>query len=244
MARLGEGVTVEQARSELRGIAKALERERPVVNRGRGADVKPLLAWLTPPGVVVGLQLLLAAGLFVQLIACANVGLLGATWGIRQLMGNTPIQPPFWVRLDLDGRALAFVVAVAGMSALVVGLMPALQAGHLNVVDGLKEGSRSVAGRRASDTGCGRRELGSRPPREPRRSPWWRCARSDGLLCPHRSAFTEALVFEVFEGDALTRLREGGNLIPTFSIPRVSLSAAPLSPGDGSTGDNESGGVR
>jgi putative ABC transport system permease protein len=192
VARLGDGVTVEQARSELRGIAKALERERPVANRGRGADVKPLLAWLTPPGVVVGLKLLLAAGLFVQLIACANVanlllaksvaqrqeiamrlalgasrgrllrqftvetllvtaagaflGLLGATWGVRQLMGNTPIQPPFWVRLDLDGRVLAFVVAVAGMSALVVGLMPALQAGHLNVVDGLKEGSRSVAG--------------------------------------------------------------------------------------------------
>ena len=61
-------------------------------------------------------------------------------------MRNTPIQPPFWVRLDLDWRTLAFVVAVAGMSALVVGLMPALQAGHLNVVDGLKEGSRSVAG--------------------------------------------------------------------------------------------------
>ena len=61
------------ARSELRGIAAALEREHPDANRGRGAEVKPLLAWLTPPGVLVGLKLLLAAGLFVQLIACANV---------------------------------------------------------------------------------------------------------------------------------------------------------------------------
>jgi len=43
-------------------------------------------------------------------------------------------------------RAIAFVVAVAGTSALVVGLIPVLQAGHMNVVDGLKEGSRSVAG--------------------------------------------------------------------------------------------------
>ena len=73
VARLADGVTVEQARSELGGIARALERERPDANRGRGAEAKPLLAWLTPPGVVVGLKLLLAAGLFVQLIACANV---------------------------------------------------------------------------------------------------------------------------------------------------------------------------
>ncbi len=74
VARLADGVTVEQARSELGGIAKALEREHPDANRGRGAEAKPLLAWMTPPGVVVGLKLLLAAGLFVQLIACANAG--------------------------------------------------------------------------------------------------------------------------------------------------------------------------
>jgi putative ABC transport system permease protein len=190
VARLADGVTVEQARSELGGIAKALERERPDANRGRGAETKPLLAWLTPPGVVVGLKLLIAAGLFVQLIACANVanlllakfaaqrqeiamrmalgasrgrllrqftvetllvtaagavlGILAGAWGVGQLTG--PVTPPFWVRNDLDVRAFAFVVAVAGTSALVVGLMPVLQAGHMNVMDGLKEGSRSVAG--------------------------------------------------------------------------------------------------
>jgi putative ABC transport system permease protein len=192
VARLATGVTVEQARSDLRGIAASLERERADANRGRGAEVRPLLAWQTPPGVVVGFELLLAAGLFVQLIACANVanlllaksasqrqeiamrlalgasrgrllrqftvetllvtaagaalGLLAATWGVGQLMADTPVQPPFWVRLDLDLRAFAFVVAIAGASTLVVGLMPVLQARHLNVADGLKEGSRSVAG--------------------------------------------------------------------------------------------------
>ncbi len=102
VARLADGVTVEQARSELGGIAKALERERPDANRGRGAEAKPLLAWLTPPGVVVGLKLLLAAGLFVQLIACANVAnLLLAKFaaqrqeiamrdGARRLAGTSP----------------------------------------------------------------------------------------------------------------------------------------------------------
>ena len=35
--------------------------------------MKPLLEWLTPPGVAAALRLMLAAGLLVQLIACANV---------------------------------------------------------------------------------------------------------------------------------------------------------------------------
>jgi putative ABC transport system permease protein len=192
VARLAPGVTVEQARGELVGISRALEREHPDANRGRGAEAKPLLDWLTPPGVVVGLALLLAAGLFVQLIACANVanlllakavaqrqeiamrmalgasrgrllrqftvetllvtsagaalGLLAGTWGVRQMMLATPVPPPFWVRLDLDLRAFAFVAAVAGVSALVVGLIPVLQAGGLDIVEGIKAGSRGVAG--------------------------------------------------------------------------------------------------
>ena len=61
-------------------------------------------------------------------------------------MRATPVPPPFWVRLDLDFRAFAFVAAVAAVSALVVGLLPVLQAGGLDVVEGLKAGSRGVAG--------------------------------------------------------------------------------------------------
>jgi putative ABC transport system permease protein len=199
VARLADGVTVEQARSELGGIASALARERPDANRGRGAEVKPLLDWLTPPGVVVGLNLLLAAGLFVQLIACANVanlllakavaqrqeiamrvalgasrarllrqftvetvlvtgagaglGLLAGAWGVRRLMLATPVPPPFWVRLDLDSRAFVFVAAVTAVSALLVGLLPVLQAGALDLVDGLKAGSRGIAGGPGARTG-------------------------------------------------------------------------------------------
>jgi len=73
LARLDPGATLEQARAELAAIAADLGREYPETNRGRGAKVTPLLADLTPPGVVAGLRLLVAAGLLVQLIACANV---------------------------------------------------------------------------------------------------------------------------------------------------------------------------
>jgi len=73
VARLRDGVTIQQAQAELGTIAAALAREHPETNRGRGIELRRLLGWFTPPGVVIGLRLLLGAGLFVQLIACSNV---------------------------------------------------------------------------------------------------------------------------------------------------------------------------
>ena len=73
VARLAPGATVERAQAELAAIAAELARRHPETNRERGVMVRPLLEWLTPPGVAAALRLLLAAGLLVQLIACANV---------------------------------------------------------------------------------------------------------------------------------------------------------------------------
>jgi putative ABC transport system permease protein len=192
VARLAPGAAVEHAQAELSAIAAALERRHPDTNRERGVAVRPLLEWLTPPGVVAALRLLLAAGLLVQLIACANVanvllaraasrrretalclalgagrgwllrqslieallvsvagaglGLLLTSWGVEWLLGETPIRPPFWVVYDLDVRALLFVIAVAVGSAALVSLAPVLQAGSADLLETLKEGSRSVAG--------------------------------------------------------------------------------------------------
>ncbi len=192
VARLADGVETKRAESELATVATALAREYPDANEGRGARADPLLEVMTPPGVVIGLALLLAAGIFVQLIACANVanlllakaiaqrrevamrlalgasrgrllrqflieslllsaagaglGFLAATWGVQQLVAGTPVQPPFWAVYDLDLRAVAFVVGVTCASALVVGLVPALQAGRTSVLDAVREDSRTVAG--------------------------------------------------------------------------------------------------
>ncbi len=71
-ARMKPGITVEQARTEMKAIAKGLERQYPDSNTGNTVEVQPLL------DAVVGdlretLFILLAAVGFVLLIACANI---------------------------------------------------------------------------------------------------------------------------------------------------------------------------
>ena len=134
VARLADGVAVERAQSELATVAAALAREYPDTNEGRGARARPLLESLTPPGVVIGLALLLAAGIFVQLIACANVAnlllakamaqrrevamrlALGASRGrlLRQFMIETLL-------LSATGAGLGFLAATWGVQQLVAG---------------------------------------------------------------------------------------------------------------------------
>jgi predicted permease len=70
------GVTLEQAQQEISAVAKRLEADYPETNRGRGVKLWPL--WQTPfnnAGTLLPtLEILLAVGFFVLLIACANVG--------------------------------------------------------------------------------------------------------------------------------------------------------------------------
>lgn len=80
VARLKSGVTAQQAEANLATIARALEREYPDANRGRGVTVAPLTraALLGSGGmsaVTLSLLLLAIPGL-ILLIACANVASL------------------------------------------------------------------------------------------------------------------------------------------------------------------------
>src|SRR5437762_2676619 len=78
--KLKSGVTVEQARAEMKGIAARLEQTYPDTNRGETAVVTPLLDNLVGKyGANLGL-LLGAVGL-VLLIACANLANLFAARG-------------------------------------------------------------------------------------------------------------------------------------------------------------------
>jgi predicted permease len=74
--RLRDGVSREQARSELQGITKALAAEFPQTNQGRGAVVKPYTEEFIGKDAQFLLYLMLGACLFVLLLACANVASL------------------------------------------------------------------------------------------------------------------------------------------------------------------------
>ncbi len=76
MGRLRDGVSVETARAELQGIAKALASEHPKTNQGRVAVVKPWMEEAAGEEVRRLLLTMLAACLFVLLIACTNVASL------------------------------------------------------------------------------------------------------------------------------------------------------------------------
>jgi putative ABC transport system permease protein len=72
VGRLADGVTVEQARDEMKAIAARLAREHPDVNRGLGATVVSLHEQAVGR-VRPGLVLLLAGVGVVLLMACVNV---------------------------------------------------------------------------------------------------------------------------------------------------------------------------
>lgn len=84
-----------------------------------------------------GVLSLIAAALGAY-VATAVLGLL------RGFAASAPGADP----VSLDGRALAFAATVGVMSALVVGALPAWRAGHVHLVEPLKEGGGTGVGRR------------------------------------------------------------------------------------------------
>jgi predicted permease len=83
------------------------------------------------------------------------LGLVLAVWGLKLLLTAVPVELPFWMRFDLDGRVLGFTVAVTLLTGIVFGAAPALQASKIDLNKTLKEGGRSAAG------GAGLRRLRS-----------------------------------------------------------------------------------
>jgi len=96
IGRLKEGITREQARTEMVGITKRLEQQYPIYNTGKSADVVGLQEQLVQ-NVRPALLLLLGAVGAVLLIACVNVANLllaraaarGREVAIRTSMGAT-----------------------------------------------------------------------------------------------------------------------------------------------------------
>ncbi len=75
VARLKPGVTIEQARADMKNITAALDKQYPDSNQGQSAMVKPLLESYVSD-IRRTLYVLFGAVGFVLLIACANVASL------------------------------------------------------------------------------------------------------------------------------------------------------------------------
>src|SRR5262249_39165400 len=97
------------------------------------------------------------------LIESVMVALVGAALGIafaysflQWIKANIPGGMPFWMNFTVDGQVLVFTTAVAVLTGLVFGIVPAIQSARPNLTETLRD-----AGARGSSAGRGRQRLRS-----------------------------------------------------------------------------------
>ena len=127
IARLKEGVTIEQARSDMTAIAAALEREYPDTNTQMGVGLGPLQDFVVGD-VRTPLLVFLAAVALVLLIACANLANL-------LLARSTVRRREFAVRAALGGAGwrLARQLLVESLLLAIAGGLAGLVIGHWGI---------------------------------------------------------------------------------------------------------------
>jgi putative ABC transport system permease protein len=89
---------------------------------------------------------LLTESILLSLIGGA-LGLLLARWGIHLILYMSPDAIPRSREIGLDWIVLGFTVGVSFLTGILFGLVPALQAGEVDVHETLKETGRGVSGR-------------------------------------------------------------------------------------------------
>jgi putative ABC transport system permease protein len=73
------------------------------------------------------------------------LGVVFGHWGLRFVNANIGEDLPFWMEFAVNGRVLAFTVALSVVTGVIFGLAPALQASRPDLHETLKEGSRGTS---------------------------------------------------------------------------------------------------
>jgi putative ABC transport system permease protein len=119
-------------------LARAISRQRELaVRTALGAGRLQVMRQLLAESMVLA-------------VAGAALGVGFAHLGIQAIMASVPAELPYWIEVGVDGRVLLFSAAMAFLTVLLVGLLPALRASRVDVNQTLKEGggaSSSSAGR-------------------------------------------------------------------------------------------------
>jgi putative ABC transport system permease protein len=89
---------------------------------------------------------LLTESILLSLIG-GGIGLLVARWGIDLILYVSPDSIPRWREIGLDWTVLAFTIGISLVTGILFGIVPALQAGEVDVHETLKETGRGVTGR-------------------------------------------------------------------------------------------------
>lgn len=100
------------------------------VRAALGAGRARLLGQLVTEAVVLGLT-------------GAGLGLLLAYWGTEALIAARPADIPRLEEVGLDSTVALFTLAVAVVTSIAFGMVPALQATNAHLTRGLQEGGRS-----------------------------------------------------------------------------------------------------
>jgi len=158
IARLADGVTLEQARAEITNIARATARDYPESNRDLMPDVLPYQELATGPQTSLTYWSLLGASLLVLLIACVNVANLLLARSVRRTR-------EIGIRVALGANRWRIVqqLLVESVSIAAIGgvLSVPLVMGGVRLLDRM---TRMPGARTTSRTRSTRRSLPSSPP--------------------------------------------------------------------------------
>jgi macrolide transport system ATP-binding/permease protein len=122
VGRLKDGVSIETARAEMKGIARQLELQYPGDNRDQGAFVEPLSTMIVSDIRPILLVLLTGAGLLL-LIACVNVSSLllvrsesrRREIAVRSALGASQFR--LFLQFTIEGFVLVMAGGVLGLIA-------------------------------------------------------------------------------------------------------------------------------